>query len=42
MNDVFWVGTFPGLDDNQIHYIARSIRDAGEAARSSVSAVAAS
>jgi len=27
MNDVFWVGTYPGIDDDQIAYIARSIID---------------
>jgi len=32
MNDVFWVGTYPGLDDAQISYIAQSIREIGQAA----------
>ncbi len=30
MNDVFWVGTFPGLGDAEIDFIARAIVDAGE------------
>ncbi len=29
MNDVFWVGTYPGLDDDQITYIARCIEEIG-------------
>jgi CDP-6-deoxy-D-xylo-4-hexulose-3-dehydrase len=29
MNDVFWIGTFPGLDDDQVRYIAESIVDIG-------------
>jgi CDP-6-deoxy-D-xylo-4-hexulose-3-dehydrase len=29
MNDVFWVGTYPGIDETQIDYIADSIRDVG-------------
>ncbi len=32
MNDVFWVGTYPGLDDAQIAYVAESIREIGQAA----------
>ncbi len=31
MNDVFWVGAYPGLDDDQIAYIARSIEEIGAA-----------
>jgi CDP-6-deoxy-D-xylo-4-hexulose-3-dehydrase len=31
--DVFWVGTYPGLDDEQLRHIARTIRAAGEDAR---------
>jgi CDP-6-deoxy-D-xylo-4-hexulose-3-dehydrase len=27
MNDVFWVGTFPGLDRAQIEYIAESLNE---------------
>jgi CDP-6-deoxy-D-xylo-4-hexulose-3-dehydrase len=34
MNDVFWVGTFPGLGDAEIDFVARAIVEAGE--RSSV------
>jgi len=30
MNDVFWVGTFPGLGDAEIDFIARAIVEAGE------------
>jgi CDP-6-deoxy-D-xylo-4-hexulose-3-dehydrase len=37
MNDVFWVGSYPGLDDDQIRYIARSIVEIGEDARTLVS-----
>jgi hypothetical protein len=33
MNDVFWVGAYPGLDDDQIAYIARSIAEIGASAR---------
>ncbi len=29
MNEVFWVGTYPGLDDVQIAYIARCIQEIG-------------
>jgi CDP-6-deoxy-D-xylo-4-hexulose-3-dehydrase len=29
MNDVFWVGTYPGLDDEQVRYIAHSIAEIG-------------
>jgi CDP-6-deoxy-D-xylo-4-hexulose-3-dehydrase len=32
MNDVFWVGTFPGLGDDEIDYIARTIIECGERA----------
>ncbi len=32
MNDVFWVGTYPGLDDDQVAYIARCIEEIGSAA----------
>jgi len=42
MNDVFWVGTYPGLDDDQIRYIARSIEEIGAAARGTESAVSVS
>ena len=31
MNDVFWVGTYPGLGPDRIRYIAESIRDLGAA-----------
>ncbi len=37
MNDVFWVGSYPGLDDDQIRYIARSIVEIGSNARAAVS-----
>jgi CDP-6-deoxy-D-xylo-4-hexulose-3-dehydrase len=30
MNDVFWVGTFPGLGNAEIDFIARAIVEAGE------------
>jgi hypothetical protein len=30
MNDVFWVGTFPGLGEAEIDYIADSIVAAGQ------------
>jgi CDP-6-deoxy-D-xylo-4-hexulose-3-dehydrase len=30
MNDVFWVGTYPGLDEAQVRYMARTIVDLGE------------
>jgi hypothetical protein len=30
MNDVFWVGTFPGLGDAEIDFVARAIVEAGE------------
>ena len=30
MNDVFWVGTYPGLGDAEIDFIARAIAEAGE------------
>jgi CDP-6-deoxy-D-xylo-4-hexulose-3-dehydrase len=33
MNDVFWVGSYPGLDDDRIRYIARSIVEVGEISR---------
>ena len=36
MNDVFWVGTFPGLGDAEIDFVARAIVEAG--ARSGVPA----
>ena len=29
MNDVLWVGTYPGLDEDQLHFIADSIRRIG-------------
>jgi CDP-6-deoxy-D-xylo-4-hexulose-3-dehydrase len=29
MNEVFWVGTYPGLDDSQIEYIAESLDHIG-------------
>ena len=29
MNDVFWVGTFPGLGNDEIDFIARAITEAG-------------
>ncbi len=32
MNDVLWVGTFPGLGTDELDYIARSIVEAGELA----------
>jgi len=32
MNDVFWVGTYPGLEADRIAYIAQSIRELGAAA----------
>jgi CDP-6-deoxy-D-xylo-4-hexulose-3-dehydrase len=31
MNDVFWVGTYPGLGADRISYIAESIRELGAA-----------
>lgn len=34
MNEVFWVGVYPGLDDDQIRYIARSIRESAYSAAS--------
>jgi len=30
MNDVFWVGTFPGLGNAEIDFVARAIVEAGE------------
>ncbi len=39
MNDVFWVGTYPGLDDEQIDHIVHSMREIGEAARPTVTAL---
>ncbi len=42
MNDVFWVGAYPGLDDDQIAYIARSIEEIGERARTGSPAIAVS
>jgi CDP-6-deoxy-D-xylo-4-hexulose-3-dehydrase len=30
MNDVFWVGTFPGLGDAEVDFVARAIVEAGE------------
>lgn len=30
MNDVFWVGTYPGLQEEQMAYIARSIEEIGD------------
>ncbi len=33
MNDVFWVGAYPGLDDDQIAFIAKSIEEIGERER---------
>jgi CDP-6-deoxy-D-xylo-4-hexulose-3-dehydrase len=32
MNDVLWVGTFPGLGTDELDYLARSIIEAGELA----------
>jgi CDP-6-deoxy-D-xylo-4-hexulose-3-dehydrase len=32
MNDVFWVGTFPGLGDDEIDFVARAIIECGERA----------
>jgi CDP-6-deoxy-D-xylo-4-hexulose-3-dehydrase len=29
MNDVFWIGTYPGLGDAEIDYICESIKTAG-------------
>ncbi len=40
MNDVFWVGAYPGLDASQLAYVARSIEEIG--ARARTAAVAAS
>jgi CDP-6-deoxy-D-xylo-4-hexulose-3-dehydrase len=37
MNDVFWVGVFPGLTDAQMRYIADSIESIGDAASRSTS-----
>jgi CDP-4-dehydro-6-deoxyglucose reductase, E1 len=36
MNDVFWVGTYPGLGDAEMDFVARAIVEAGE--RSGVAA----
>jgi CDP-6-deoxy-D-xylo-4-hexulose-3-dehydrase len=33
MNDIFWIGTFPGLGAPEIDYIGRAIIEAGEGAR---------
>jgi CDP-6-deoxy-D-xylo-4-hexulose-3-dehydrase len=33
MNDVFWVGTYPGLDADRIAYIAAAVVEAGERGR---------
>ena len=33
MNNVFWVGTYPGLTEPMIDYIAQSLREAAGAAR---------
>jgi CDP-6-deoxy-D-xylo-4-hexulose-3-dehydrase len=30
MNDVFWVGTYPGLGPDRIRYVAESIRELGD------------
>ena len=32
MNDVFWVGTFPGLGNDEVDFIARAIVDCGDRA----------
>jgi CDP-6-deoxy-D-xylo-4-hexulose-3-dehydrase len=32
MHDVLWVGVYPGLDEEQVRFIARAIREAGESA----------
>ena len=29
MNDVFWVGVYPGLDRDQLNYVVENIRKAG-------------
>jgi len=29
MNDVFWIGIYPGIDERQLDYVAESIRKAG-------------
>ena len=42
MNDVFWVGTYPGLGEDRIRYIADSIREIGAASAASVPARTAS
>ena len=34
MNDVFWVGTFPGLGDAEIDFIARAVAETGRGAES--------
>ena len=33
MNNVFWVGTYPGLTEPMIDYIAQSLREAAAAAK---------
>jgi CDP-6-deoxy-D-xylo-4-hexulose-3-dehydrase len=35
MNDVFWIGSYPGLGDDQIAYTARSIEEIGRASHAS-------
>jgi CDP-6-deoxy-D-xylo-4-hexulose-3-dehydrase len=39
MNDVFWVGTYPGLGPEQIRYIAESIRELGAGGRAKATPV---
>jgi len=29
MNDVFWIGSYPGIDEHQLDYVAESLRRAG-------------
>jgi CDP-6-deoxy-D-xylo-4-hexulose-3-dehydrase len=38
MNDVLWVGSFPGLDEDQLRFIAGSIREVGSTTRVSAPA----
>jgi CDP-6-deoxy-D-xylo-4-hexulose-3-dehydrase len=38
MNDVLWVGSYPGLDEDQLRFIAQSIHEVGSAARLSAPA----
>jgi CDP-6-deoxy-D-xylo-4-hexulose-3-dehydrase len=37
MNDVLWVGSFPGLDESQVRFIAESIRELGVSKRAEAS-----